>query len=172
MHISAHLNNIRIAPRKVRQLAFMLKGLDATAAQAQLYYIPKKSALPLRKLLDSALANAEHNFSLLRSNLFIKNIMVNEGPKLKRFRPKGFGSASPIEKKTSHVTVVLEERRPGLKHQQVDDSAQAMQQESRPSSEASNAKRNKPSQSPSTGSQQKTSKTGGLRGRLFRRKTG
>lgn len=115
MEISAQLKGLRTAPRKVRLVSGILKGLDALEAKAKLDYLAKRSAKPLAKLLDSALANAHHNLSLVKENLFIKDIIVNEGPKLKRFRPKGFGTTSPIEKKTSHIEIVLAERVPGLK---------------------------------------------------------
>lgn len=115
MQVGASLNNLRIAPRKVRLVARMIKGMDAMAAKHQLNYIIKKSSKPISKLLDSAMANARNGHGLVRENLFIKDFIVNEGPKLKRFRPKGFGRASPIEKKTSHIKIVLEEKIPGLK---------------------------------------------------------
>ena len=109
------MNNLRISPRKVRLVARAVRGMDAVAAKYQLDYIIKKSSRPLSRLIDSALSNAHNNFGLVKDNLFIKDIVVNEGPKLKRFRPKGFGMASPIEKKTSRIKLVLEERVPGLK---------------------------------------------------------
>ena len=115
MEISASLNNLRISPRKVRLVARAIKGMDATAAKHQLDYIIKKSSKPVSRLLNSAMSNAHNNLGLLKDNLFIKDVIVNEGPKLKRFRPKGFGMASPIEKKTSHIKIVLEEKVPGLK---------------------------------------------------------
>lgn len=115
MEVTAQLNNLRIAPRKVRSLAAVLKGLDAVAAKSQLTYTARRSGRPLAKLIDSALANAQNNFGLVKENMYIKRVMVNEGTKLKRFRPKGFGSTSPIEKKTSHIRLVLEERVPGMK---------------------------------------------------------
>ncbi len=115
MQVTAQLNNLRIAPRKVRLIARAIKGMNATSAKHQLVYIVKKSSGPISKLLDSALANAHANFNMDKDNLFIKDIIVNEGPKLKRFRPKGFGMASPIEKKTSHIRIILDERVPGLK---------------------------------------------------------
>ena len=99
----------------MRLISNLLKNLDAIAAKYQLEHLVKKSSEPLEKLLDSALANAQNNFGLSKANLFIKEIIVNEGAKLKRFRPKGFGSTSPIEKKTSHIKIILEERIPGLK---------------------------------------------------------
>ncbi len=115
MQVTAHLHALRIAPRKVRAVTRLLKGRDAATAEDQLRYLAKRTALPLQKLLNSALANAENNFGLVKSNMRIKDLMVNGGPVLKRFEPKGFGSVSPIAKRTSHVTVILEEKVPGLK---------------------------------------------------------
>jgi large subunit ribosomal protein L22 len=115
MQVIAQLKNFRVAPRKVRLVSRVLKGADALTAKYQLDHLTKKSSNPISKLLDSALANAHNNFGLAKSNLFIKEILVDEGPKLKRFRPKGFGSTSPLEKKTSNIRIVLEEKIPGLK---------------------------------------------------------
>lgn len=115
MEITARLNSLRISPRKVRLLARLLKGRDALAAKHQLHYLAKRSTLPLEKLLNSALSNAENNFNLVSSNLRIKEVMVNGGQVLKRFEPKGFGSVSPIAKRTSHIIMVLEEKVPGMK---------------------------------------------------------
>ncbi len=115
MQITAQLNNLRIAPRKVRLVAGLIKGKDVLIAQQQLNFLTKRSSDPLSKLLQSALHNAENNFGLLKDNLFIRDIIVNEGMKLKRFKPKAMGQAAPIQRKTSRVKVVLEERVPGLK---------------------------------------------------------
>jgi|SRR6185369_15735244 len=115
MQVQAKLNNLRISPRKVRLLAGVLRGMDVAHARYQLGAVVKKSSQPLAKLLDSAVANATNNFNLEETNLFIKDVNVDEGPKLKRFRPKGFGRTSPIEKKTSHVRIILEEKVVGLK---------------------------------------------------------
>lgn len=115
MQVTAQLNNLRIAPRKVRLISGLIKGLDVAAAKGQLDHLIKKSSKPISKLLDSALANAHNNFGLVKENLFIKDVMVDEGMKLKRFRPKGFGSTSPILKRTSRIKLILEEKVPGLK---------------------------------------------------------
>jgi len=114
MQITAKLKNLRIASRKVRLISDLIKGLDAIAAKSQLDHLVKKSSKPISKLLDSALANAHNNFGLVKENLFIKDVIVDEGMKLKRFRPKGFGSTSPILKRTSCVKMILEEKIPGL----------------------------------------------------------
>lgn len=107
--ITAQLNYLRIAPRKVRAVAGLLKGLDVDLAQAQLKYLTRSSARPLLKLLNSAMHNAQHNFGLNKDYLYIKEIIVNEGMKLKRFKPKGFSLVMPIQKKTSHIKIVLDE---------------------------------------------------------------
>ena len=115
MQVTAHLSSLRMTPRKVRDVARTLKGADAIAATYRLRYLPHRPARPISKLIDSALANAYHTFGLVKENMMIKDIVVNGGTVLKRFRPKGFGSTSPLIKRTSHVTVVLEEKVPGLK---------------------------------------------------------
>lgn len=106
--VKAQLNGLRIAPRKVRLLARLVKRASVSAAIDQLSIFAKRSAVPLIKLIESAAANAQNIHKLDRSTLVIKELRVDEGLKLKRFRPKGFGRANPIEKKTSRITVILE----------------------------------------------------------------
>lgn len=105
-----HLNNLRIAPRKVRLVANLIKKSSVLSAQAQLKFQIKKAALPILKLLKSGVASAVNNFNLSPENLYISNVLVDEGPKLKRFRARAFGRAGAIHKKTSHITLILEER--------------------------------------------------------------
>lgn len=107
--ISAKLNHLRISPRKVRAVAELIKGLEVDEALAQLRYLTKRPAKPLLKLLDSAVSNAQHNSGLDKNYLYIKEIIINEGMKLKRYKPKGFSLMMPIQKKTSHVKIVLDE---------------------------------------------------------------
>ena len=107
--ISAQLNYLRISPRKVRAVADLIRGQDVDLAQAELRYVTKRSAKQILKLLNSASANAKSNLGLDKNYLYIKEIIVNEGPKLKRFKPKGFGMVMPIQKKTSHIKIVLAE---------------------------------------------------------------
>ena len=106
-NLTAKLRYLRIAPRKTRALADTLKGLSINNAQAQLVISPRRAAKSLLKLLNSAAANAKHNAKMDLNNLFVREIRVDQGPKSKRFTPRARGSASPIEKKTSHVTLVL-----------------------------------------------------------------
>lgn len=116
MQYKFHLNNLRIAPRKVRLIANLIKRSPVLSAEAQLKFQSKKATLPILMLLKSAKASAINNFNLSPENLYVSNILVDEGPKLKRFRPRAFGRAGAIHKKTSHITLILEERiMPGVK---------------------------------------------------------
>jgi large subunit ribosomal protein L22 len=107
--VVAKLNYLRIAPRKVRLVADLIRGKKVEVAKNILSFTKKKAAEPLLKLLNSALANARNNFSLDPGNLFISKILVNEGPKEKRYMPRARGRATPIEKKTSHIFLELSE---------------------------------------------------------------
>ncbi len=107
MEIKAQLNYLRIAPRKVRLIANVIKGMKVSSAELELEHLVKRSSLPLLKLLKSAVANARHNFQLDADNLYIKDISVDEGPTLKRSMPRAFGRAAPIRKRASHVSLVL-----------------------------------------------------------------
>lgn len=105
--ITAILKNERIAPRKVRLVADMIRGKSVANAETILTNAIKKAKNPLRELLNSAVANAIHNHSLSKEQLYVKEIMVNQGVVLKRFMPVSRGSAHPIKKRTSHVKIVL-----------------------------------------------------------------
>lgn len=109
MLVSAKLSHLRIAPRKVRLVADIIRGKSLEEAQTILNFTVKKAGLPMLKLLRSAAANAKNNFRLEESGLYIKEIFVDEGRKLKRWRPRARGQAYEIQKKTSHITIVLAE---------------------------------------------------------------
>lgn len=106
--VTAQLNGLRIAPRKVRALVGLIRKKDVDAAIDQLRHFARRSGPALVKLIESAVANAENNFKLTRDQLYIREMTVDEGVKLKRFMPKGFGRAGEIQKKTSRVCVVLD----------------------------------------------------------------
>ncbi|MDD5738410.1 MAG: 50S ribosomal protein L22 [Candidatus Pacebacteria bacterium] len=106
--ILAKLNNLRISPRKVRLVTDMVRGKKANNAQAVLGFCIKKGALPIKKLLDSAIANAKNNFKLDEKDLFIALAKVDEGRTLKRWRARARGRACRIEKKTSNITLGLD----------------------------------------------------------------
>ena len=105
--IKAHLRYLRMAPRKERLAADLIRGKSAEEAEAALGFLARRSAEPLKKLLHSAIANAKHNFNLEKENLFVKSISVDKGPTLKRFMPRARGVASPIRKHASHITIIL-----------------------------------------------------------------
>ncbi len=115
MEVKAQLNNLRLTPRKVRAVIGLIKGKNVNEALNQLEYFVRRPVEPIKKLINSGIANAENNFNMVKENLYIKSIIVNEGRKLKRFRAKGFGRAAAIQKKTSHIKLVLDERTPGLR---------------------------------------------------------
>jgi large subunit ribosomal protein L22 len=109
MEVRAKLSRLRIAPRKVRLVVDVLRGMDVEKAEQQLQFMQKGAALPINKLLKSAVANAVNNFKLEKSNLFIKEVTVNDGPVLKRWKPRAFGRATEILKRSSHILIVLDE---------------------------------------------------------------
>ena len=108
MPFQATLRYLRIAPRKVRLVADLIRGKSVEQAQTVLKFTIKGAALPLLKLLNSAAANAKSKESSA-SNLYISKITVDEGPKYKRWMPRARGQAYEIQKRTSHVTIVLSE---------------------------------------------------------------
>lgn len=112
MEVKAHLKYLRISPRKARLLANAVKGFSIKEARMQLDVIVKRASAPISKLIQSAAANAKHNFNIEESNLYVSNILVNEGPSLKRWMPRAQGRATEIVKRTSHITVVLDEINP------------------------------------------------------------
>jgi len=110
MKVSARLKNLRVAPRKSRLLIGLIKGLDISDALIQLDDTVKKSSAPIKKLLESAIANGENNFGLDKSNLYVFDMKIQSGPVLKRWMPKAFGRAGKIMKRTSVIEITLEER--------------------------------------------------------------
>lgn len=115
MKVKAELKYLRIAPRKARLVAELIKRKKVEKAQTILDFTVKKGAKPVLKLLNSAIASAKSNHQLDPSNLYVFRITVNEGPKYKRWMPRSRGMAYPIQKKTSHVTIVLNELIEGKK---------------------------------------------------------
>lgn len=105
--ITASLKNFRISPRKVRVVADMIRGKTALDAKNILLHASKKAKSPIGDLLDSAVANAKNNFNIESTGLFVKEIRVDQGYVLKRSMPVSRGSAHPIKKRTSHVSIVL-----------------------------------------------------------------
>ena len=96
-----------MSPRKVRLVIDSIRGLKALKAETQLTFMNKGAALPVLKLLRSAMANAEHNFHLRKEDLVVKTITADGGPILKRSRPRAFGRAAPIRKRSTHINLIL-----------------------------------------------------------------
>ncbi|OGI70613.1 50S ribosomal protein L22 [Candidatus Nomurabacteria bacterium RIFCSPLOWO2_01_FULL_42_20] len=108
----AILKNYRQSPRKVRLVANLIKGKNVSAAQNDLSFLIKRASDPMKKLLESAIANALENFKVPAENLFVKDVRVEKGLVLKRFMPRAFGRASEIKKRSSHIKIILEEKKP------------------------------------------------------------
>jgi large subunit ribosomal protein L22 len=109
MEVRAAAKYIRISPRKARIMMNQIRGKKAEEALNLLLFSSQKSAFLLRKLINSAVANASENAGLDVDNLYIKKLFADEGPTLRRFRPRAMGRATKIRKRTSHLTVVLDE---------------------------------------------------------------
>jgi large subunit ribosomal protein L22 len=110
MEARAKARFIRVTPRKARRVVDLIRGMPADQAQATLKFAPQSASDPVGKVLDSAIANAEHQSHLDASSLVVSGAWVDEGPTLKRFRPRAQGRGYRIEKKTSHITVIVSDR--------------------------------------------------------------
>ena len=106
----AVMKYIRISSQKVRSVANEIRGKNVREAMGILTFTPRKAAGFLKKTVKSAVSNAENNLNLNKDALYISEIYIDEGPTLKRFRPRARGSADRILKRTSHITVVVKER--------------------------------------------------------------
>ncbi|MGF7186141.1 large subunit ribosomal protein L22 [Desulfitispora alkaliphila] len=113
MEAKAVAKYIRISPRKARQVADLIRGKNINEAYALLKFTPNRATEPIGKALKSAVANAEHNFEMDSESLVVSSIYVDEGPTMKRFRPRAMGRADLIRKRMSHITVVVSEKKEG-----------------------------------------------------------
>ena len=100
---------VRISSRKVKVVIDLIRGKRVIAALPILIYTPKAASEPVLKLLNSAVANAENNLDLSADTLYVAEVFANQGPTLKRFRPRAQGRASRIRKRTSHITIILDQ---------------------------------------------------------------
>jgi ribosomal protein L22 len=105
--VKAKARYVRIAPRKARLIADQVRGMHIEKARALLQFSPRGAAHPIQKLINSAAANAENNHDLVGDEMRVASITVDEGPTLRRFRPRAMGRATPINKRTSHIAVAL-----------------------------------------------------------------
>jgi len=112
MEARAQARFVRVTPLKARRVVDVIRGMKADEAAALLRFAPQSAAEPVRKVLESAMANAENNDGLAPDTLYVAEAYVDEGPTMKRFRPRAQGRAYRVAKRTSHITVVVEERTP------------------------------------------------------------
>jgi large subunit ribosomal protein L22 len=149
----------------------LIKGLDVEKAEVQLKNLRKRSSLPVLQLLESAVSSAEHNYNMVKSNLYIESIIVNGGTVMKRWKPRAFGRAYPILKRSSHIILVLNERVAGKKvskkivkdkeiKNKVDGKNEKVKKDNKKTKfKVNNSKNNKPT------------KEGGVLKKIFRRKS-
>jgi ribosomal protein L22 len=105
--VRASSRYVRVAPRKARLIADQVRGMHIEQARALLEFSPRGAAEDIRKLIESAAANAENNHDLVADEMLISEITVDEGPTLRRYRPRALGRASRINKRTCHIAVAL-----------------------------------------------------------------
>lgn len=113
MEVKAKLQYIHISPRKMRLVANLVRGLDVIQAEEQLMYLNKKSSPLILKTLNSAVANAIHNHDMIKENLYIAKIFIDPAPTYKRWMPRAFGRATPIMKRNSYLTIIINEKEEG-----------------------------------------------------------
>ena len=110
MEARAVARYVRVSPRKARLVVDLIRGKSVEEAAAILAFTPRAAAEVVEKTLNSAVANAEKNLRIKRDDLYVSTTFVDEGPTLKRIRPRAMGRAARIDKRTSHVTVVVKQR--------------------------------------------------------------
>lgn len=164
---SAKLNYLHLAPRKVRLVASVLRGLPVSEAEAQLMMMRQRAAPPLLKLLRSAMANAK-NKQVKLETLVVKTIQVDQGPMLKRFLPRAKGMATAIHKITSHITLTLAEGGIELKPRFVIIPKE--KKEEKKKRKAPRAQSPEPKEKIKTKGDMKSAEEPGIIRRIFRRK--
>ncbi|MCE3009329.1 MAG: 50S ribosomal protein L22 [Pseudobdellovibrionaceae bacterium] len=110
MEVKASLQYARVGEQKARLVANMVRGKDVSDAIKTLTFLNKKTATLLKKLIESAVANADQKKTIDLDKLYVKTVYVDQGPVLKRFRPRAQGRATGVRKRMSHINVVLDER--------------------------------------------------------------
>lgn len=169
MKVTTKLRYLRIAPRKVRLVTTLIRRKEVKKAKTILNFTVKKGARPLLKLLETAIADARNNFQLNSDNLYISKITVDQGPTHKRWKPRSRGMANPIHKKTSHITLVLDEITPGKKIKKVKKVEQKPEIEEKLAS-AKSSDETRPKFKPELEVLKPKKETRGLK-RFFRRKS-
>jgi large subunit ribosomal protein L22 len=108
MEARAKARFVRVSPRKARRMVDLIRGMPVSEARRVLGLSGLGAATPVRKVLDSAVANAENTGGTVPENLVVARAFVDEGPTLRRWRPRALGRATPVRKRTSHITVIVE----------------------------------------------------------------
>ncbi len=168
MLVEAKSKYIRIAPRKVRMVADLIRGMKVEEAEKVLQFAVKRSTNPVLKVLRSAVANAEHNFNMKKEDLYIAEIRIDGGPIIKRFRPRARGSASAIQKKTSHISIKLSSTTDSKEKVKKVKKIKTVYQEEKPKEEGVKRKQ-KPTQDQTL--KEKTKEVKGDKKQVFRRKS-
>ncbi len=110
MAVRAQAKYVRVTPRKAREVVDLIRGKSVADARSTLHFANRNSARVVARVLDSAVANAEHNNALSTDELFVKEARVDEGPTLKRWRFRAMGRVNRIYKRSSHITIAVEQR--------------------------------------------------------------
>jgi len=168
MQATAKLNYLHIAPRKVRLIADMIRKKSVKEAEKILNFMPQRAALPMIKLIKSAVSNAKNSLGIEESNLFISKITVDEGPKMKKWMPRARGSPSPIHKKTSHISLVLDEIEKGKARVKKEAELSIIEEEKKQEKTMKNIQKPKISRSETEG---KKPRLGRIARRIFGRKS-
>ncbi len=113
MEAKAIVKYVRISPRKVRQVVDLIRGKKVNEALAILRYTPKRASEVVTKVVKSAAANAENNLQMEKDELFVTSCFVDQGPTLKRFQPRAQGRADIMRKRTSHITIMVGDKKEG-----------------------------------------------------------
>jgi large subunit ribosomal protein L22 len=183
--VKAFARYIHVSPRKLRLVANLIRKTPVDVALEQLRFSSKKAALPLSKAINSAVANATHNFNLNKDNLYVKSVTIDGGPVYKRYAPRAQGRAFVERKRTSHINVILESRertgkkrrsifslRPAQTAEQKIEAKEERTTQIQPQAEGEvNKSQEKPKQAPRSSEKRKNSFVA-LKRRLFNRKSG
>jgi len=131
MSVKAIAKGVRMSPRKVGVVASLVRGRTVADALVILQHTPRRSTIPVRKVIESAKANADHNHNLKPDSLVITSIIVTPGPSFKRFRPAAHGRALPFERRTSHIYVLVDGEQRSVKKSKVTSEKQPVKKESK-----------------------------------------
>lgn len=171
MKVEASLKNVRITPRKVRMIAYSLRGVSVVEALVQLQKQVKKAALPLSKLLQSAVSNAENNFGLSADNLYVSDIVVGDGTRLKRWMPRAHGRATPIIRRMAHVRLILESTEEGTSAKKRKQTKKKTEESSEKNEASKKSSRTKSKSVTRSGAQKISRSQGVAAKKVFQRKS-